>query len=33
MSQVGTGKEDENMESGFHASLDMVLKMSKIIFF
>ena len=33
VTKVGTEKEDENMESGFHTSLDMVFKMPKLIFF
>ena len=33
VTKVGTKNEDEKMESGFHTSLDVVLKMSKIVFF
>ena len=34
VAKVGTEKEDEKiMESGFYTSLDMVVKMPKILFF
>ena len=33
VTKFGTEKEHQNMESGFHTSLDMVLKMPTIIYF